>query len=175
MYEWDIKHSIFMMLIAYAIMNIFKREQQHIIVFIVLYVYQSFIHIEIMVRSYGEWGAEITAFTMNLVCRLISLAMCYRDGSPKVNGDAENDMALNQMPPMYKIIVYTFNVPSCIASPFYEYKDFEEWMELKGRYKHIPDPKRHGTIRFLSAIGWIIWLYIMGTWFDVDNLLTEEF
>ena len=133
------------------------------------------IHVEIMIRSYGKWGAEITAFTMNLVCRLISLAMCYRDGSPKCKGDMENNMALSEMPSIFKILVYTFNVPSCIASPFYEYKDFEEWMELKGRYKNIPDPKKHAVIRFLHAIGWIVLLYIMGTWFDLDNLLDEKF
>lgn len=67
MYDWDVKHSVFMLLITYAIMIIHKRDQQHIIVFVVLYLYQSGIHIEIMIRSYGDWGAEITAFTMNLV------------------------------------------------------------------------------------------------------------
>mmetsp|Transcript_3030 Transcript_3030/g.2515 ORF Transcript_3030/g.2515 Transcript_3030/m.2515 type:complete len:471 (-) Transcript_3030:28-1440(-) len=175
MYNWDVKHSIFMLLISYAIMKIFKREQQHIIVFVVLFIYQSFIHIEIMIRSYGEWGAEITAFTMNLVCRLISIAMCFRDGSPKVNNDAENDMKLEKLPTFYKMVVYTFNVPSCIASPFYEYKDFEDWMELKGRYEEIPDPKKPGISRFSQAVGYIVLLFILGTWFDLDNLLADNF
>ena len=56
-----------MLMVSYAIMKIFEREKQHIIVFVVLYAYQSVIHVEIMIRSYGDWGAEITAFTMNLV------------------------------------------------------------------------------------------------------------
>jgi len=83
MYDWDVKHSIFMLVMVYFIMKTFNRENQHLIVFVVLYAYQSIIHIEVMIRAWGEWGAEITAFTMNLVCRLISLAMCFRDGSPK--------------------------------------------------------------------------------------------
>jgi hypothetical protein len=93
-------------------MKVCKREEQHIIVFVVLYAYQSAIHIEIMYRAWGQWGAEITAFTMNLVCRLISLAMCFRDGSPKCKGDSNNDMALEKMPSLFKMLVYTFNLPS---------------------------------------------------------------
>ena len=83
MYDYDIKHSFFMLFITYAIMNLINRESQHLVVFIVLFLYQSAIHIEVMIKSWGEWGAEVTAFTMNLVCRLISLAICYRDGSPR--------------------------------------------------------------------------------------------
>jgi lysophospholipid acyltransferase len=156
-------------------MNVFQREKQHVIVFVVLFMYQSGIHLVIMYRKYGEWGTEITSFTMNLVCKLISVAMCYRDASPKCKDDNDNDMRLAKMPSFFKMTAYTFNLPSCIASPFYEYKDFEDWIELKGRYKNIPDPKRHGIIRFSNAIGWIAVTATLGIWFDIKNLVGPDF
>lgn len=112
MYDWDIKHSFSMLVIAYVIMNVFQREKQHIIVFVVLYAYQSGIHLEIMYRKYGEWGTEITSFTMNLVCKLISVAICYRDASPKCKDDNDNDMKLAKIPSFFKMTAYTFNLPS---------------------------------------------------------------
>ena len=128
-----------------------------------------------MIRAYGQWGAEITAFTMNLVCRLISVAMCYRDGSPKCKGDNENKTSLSEIPPFFKLLVYTFNVPSCIASPFYEFKDFEDWIELKGKYKEIPDPRREGITKFLTAIIFIILVTITGIYFDIEQLTNQKF
>jgi hypothetical protein len=156
-------------------MKFFQREKQHIIVFIILYMYQSFIHIEIMIRSYGQWGAEITAFTMNLVCRLISLAICFRDGSSRCEGDNDNDKAVKALPPLYKVVVYTFNVPSCIASPFYEYKDFEEWIELRDHYQSPPNPKRKGLIRFFTGFCWLIIIAIIGKTFNIEALVAGEF
>ena len=75
MYDYGVTHSLVMMLGAYVIMHTVHRQKQHIVIFVLIYVYQSAIHINIMMTSWGQWGAEITAFTMNLVCRLISLAM----------------------------------------------------------------------------------------------------
>jgi len=62
-----------MMAITWAIMRFYNREKQHLVIFVVLYAYQSGLHIHRMIYHYGEWGGEITSFTMNLVCRLISL------------------------------------------------------------------------------------------------------
>lgn len=175
MYGWEIKHSVAMLMITYGSMMIFRREQQHIIIFVVLYLYQSIIHLDLMFNRWGIWGADITAFTMNLVCRLISLGMCYRDGSNRCKGDSNNEMALEKMPSFYKVAVYTFNLTSCIASPFYEYKDFEEWMELKGRYKTIPSTWYAGCKRFGLGATYIITMAVVGSGFDVEYLWSEEF
>jgi len=173
MYEWDVKHSFFMLMVSYAIMKIFEREKQHIIVFVVLYAYQSVIHVEIMIRSYGDWGAEITAFTMNLVWRLISLAMCFRDGYWE--SDNENEHRISKLPPFYKVLVYTFNVPSCIASPFYEYKDFEDWIELKGHYEQIPNPLNSGLKRFATGLCWMVVVVVIGGTFNIPALVSDDF
>lgn len=101
--------------------------------------------------------------------------MCYRDGDPKHKNDMNNDMRLLKIPPFYKLLVYTFNVPSCIASPFYEYKDFEDWIELKGEYANIPDPKKAGVKRFITALFWIIIVATLGGIFNVKALLSPDF
>jgi len=84
-------------------------------------------------------------------------------------------MAVEKLPSFFKVLVYTFNLPSCIASPFYEYRDFEDWIELKGKYKSIPNPRREGTIRMLTGFIWIGFAAIIGKYFKVEYLLTEEF
>jgi lysophospholipid acyltransferase len=101
--------------------------------------------------------------------------VCYRDASPKCKDDNDNDMKLAKIPSFFKMTAYTFNLSSCIASPFYEYKDFEDWIELKGRYKNIPDPKRYGVIRFCHAFGWMGALWIIGMWFGMDKLIGPGF
>lgn len=73
MYEKDVIHPVIMIFMTYFIIHAFSRTKQHVILFVVIYFYQSVLHINRMVYHYGEWGAEITAFTMNLVCRLISI------------------------------------------------------------------------------------------------------
>ena len=85
-------------------------------------------------------------------------------------------MAIEKMPEFYKILVYTFNLPSCIASPFYEYKDFEDWIELKGRYQRIPNPLRDGVFRMITGFVWMGILYVLTEYIDpVNDIVTDEF
>ena len=73
------------------------------------------------------------------------------------------------------MLVYTFNVPSCVASPFYEYKDFEDWIELKGHYQQIPNPLASGAKRFATGLFWMAVVAVLGGTFNVPSLLGEEF
>jgi lysophospholipid acyltransferase len=176
MYEHQIIHPIAMMIVSYLIMRFYTREKQHLIVFAFLYAYQSWLHIDRMIYNYGEWGGEVTSFTMNLVCRLISLGFCFRDGSPKVQDENfKNSKKIADLPPFYKIIGYTYNIPSCIASPFFEYKDYEDWMELKHSYSHIPDTFWPGVKRFLTTLLWLSILTVLSVIYKPTLLATENF
>lgn len=152
-----------------------KRDKQHLVIFVVLYTYQSFLHIERMIYHYGEWGGEVTSFTMNLVCRLISLGFCYRDGGDAENGDKINKKNIKQMPSFWQIMGYTYNTPSCVASPFFEYKDYEEWIELKGSYASVPETGRPGTKRMLTACLWIGLTAAITMFYNARTLVTQDF
>ena len=87
----------------------------------------------------------------------------------------ENDIALKQMPSFFKILVYTFNLPGCIASPFYEYQDFEDWIEIKGRYANIPSTLVPGFIRLLQGASYIFTVTILGMYHDEEIMYSQEF
>lgn len=52
--------------------------------------YLSYQHFSQMMNNFGGYEMEITSYTMLLVCKLSSLAFCYKDGgtdSAKLNQD----------------------------------------------------------------------------------------
>lgn len=175
MYEWQVVHPILMMLITYFLMRVLNRDKQHLVIFFVLYTYQSGLHLERMMNHYGEWGGEVTSFTMNLVCRLISLGFCYRDGGDKKNTEKLNSKSISHMPTFWQMLGYTYNPPSCVASPFFEYKDYEEWIELKGSYSNIPDTFWPGTKRLLTGVLWLSFASVLTILYKPELLLSEEF
>ena len=86
-----------------------------------------------------------------------------------------NDKAIEDLPSLCKIIGYTYNVPSCIASPFFEYKDYEDWMELKGNYQNIPDTFIPGFKRFSTGILWLVFFAILSVMYKPIFLVDESF
>ena len=70
---------IIIILFPYKVMAIFKLERKQTAGFGEIYTFRLTMHIDRMSNHYGEWGAEITNFTMNLVCWLISLGFWYKD------------------------------------------------------------------------------------------------
>ena len=176
MYENTTIHPIIMLLLTYFTMVVFKREKQQAIVFGVIYTYQSLMHIERMVNHYGEWGAEITNFTMNLVYRLISIGFWYKDGLvDSSRGGFPNDKAIKKRPSFLQMAGYTYNAPSCVAGPFFEYKDYEDWMELKGAYKNIPSTLIPGLIRFGTGCIWILCGVTVMKFYSVEFLKSDEY
>lgn len=164
-----------MMLVGYVVIKYFKREKQHFYCFVVIYSYQSYLHIERMIFNWGEWGGEVTSFTMNLVCRIISLGYCFRDGSPKCKGDIRNDKALSHMPSFWQYVGYCFNAPSCIAGPFFEYQDYNDWIELKGPYANLPSTVHAGFRRFATAFCWVALGAAISMTYPVELLWTDYF
>ena len=175
MYEWQVVHPIIMLFITYFCMRFLNRDRQHLIIFIILYTYQSWMHIDRMIQNFGEWGGEVTSFTMNLVWRLISLGFWYRDAIHQGKGGIPNDKSVNELPSLFQIWSYTFNTPSCVAGPFFEYKDFEDWVELKGEYQFIPSTFNSGMKRLFMSLWWIPLAAFFSTFFKIEGLATEDF
>ena len=73
MNEDSIIQPIIIILITYKFMAVFKLERKQTTGFGEIYTFRLTMHIDRISNHYEEWGAEITNFTMNLVCRLISL------------------------------------------------------------------------------------------------------
>ncbi|CAI2367763.1 unnamed protein product [Moneuplotes crassus] len=169
MFEEAVIHPISMLIGTYLIMRIFPRDKQQIINFVFLYTYLSAQHIHRMVYHYGEWGGEITSFTMNLVCRLTSVAFCYCDGTNNKDKDFQ------EQPSFMWLLGYTYNTPSCLAGPFFEFKDYKHWILLKGDYANIPSTFKPGFARLATALLWMCCATFATIYFKPTDLATEEF
>ena len=50
------------------------------IVFFYNLAHLSFVHLYIMIFHYGYWGADLTAFTMVMICKMSSIGYLVQDG-----------------------------------------------------------------------------------------------
>jgi len=62
-----------------------------------------------------------------------------------------------------------------LAGPFYEYKDFMNFMELKDEFKNIPNTFLPTIKRFSTAMFFIMTSKIIDGYFNPSYMLTEEF
>jgi len=61
----------------YSVKNMAK------IVFFYNLAHLSCVHLYIMVFHYGYWGADLTAFTMVMICKMSSIGYLVEDGKNK--------------------------------------------------------------------------------------------
>ena len=79
MNENSIVQPIIIILLTNKVIAVFRLERKQTTSFGEIYTFRLTMHIDKMSNHYGERGVEITNFSMNLVCRLISLWFRYKD------------------------------------------------------------------------------------------------
>ena len=66
------------------------------------------------------------------LCRITSISVNYRDGC--VDSDQlktrEREYAIKEMPTFLQFIGYLYNSGCTLAGPFYEYKDYNNFINL---------------------------------------------
>jgi len=130
MYGKGFYPSISFVLISYFFMRYNNRTSQHKIVFIVNALMLSCAHLYKMYYYYGWWGIEVTTLMMMNLCRITSVAICYKDGVvPEIDRESklktrERYYAIDKCPSFYDFLGYMYFCGGTIAGPFYEYKDF---------------------------------------------------
>lgn len=99
---------------------------------------------------------------MQLVLRLASLSMCYRDGASDIKVP-EKELFKHQLHHritggvnLIEILSYSFTCCGCIVGPFIEYKDYNDFINKEGRYKNIPSTVIPGLKLMLQALGLIV-------------------
>jgi len=73
-------HIYIYAVVAYLIMNLLPRNQQHKVMVVFLLSYMSGQHIYSMLNDFGGFHMDITTYTMILVCKLWILSFAYKDG-----------------------------------------------------------------------------------------------
>ena len=94
---------------------------------------------------------EITSYTMLLVCKLSSLAYCYKDGgtdSAKLNQD-QRDRIVTSLPTPLELASYVWYSQASALGVFFEFSDYKRWIERKGEYANTPSP-------ILPSLKWLV-------------------
>ena len=133
--------------------------------------------------AWKEGNLDFTGAQMVLTLKLVAIAICYQDGAR--DNDAElRDYAkskqLKTLPSPLEFLSYLFAVGNLLSGPFFEARDYFDYVERKGDWEEGDgtDPRRRipsafipGTYRFLKALFCAaIWQYFTRKGITVDLL-----
>eukprot|EP01017_Pseudomicrothorax_dubius_P034757 TRINITY_DN4798_c0_g1_i7.p1 TRINITY_DN4798_c0_g1~~TRINITY_DN4798_c0_g1_i7.p1 ORF type:complete len:336 (-),score=42.86 TRINITY_DN4798_c0_g1_i7:61-1068(-) len=87
---------------------------------------------------------------MIMVCKATMFGWCYSDGDPTKKGQMEKDREenkLEELPSLYHYLSYQYFLSTTIIGPAHSYKDFIDFMNMRGDFAKIPSPwKRFGEL-----------------------------
>ena len=176
MYRLGSAHYYILGAIVWVILTIFNRQRVAWIVMVVSMTYLSVRHIYRMINDYGGWSMDDTLFLMPLVARISSLGFVYADGGKDANSLSKEQEArkVTSKPTLIEICSYIAFPGSNIAGPFFEFRDYVDFIEQRGRYEKIPSS--FGVSMKKLAVGLILialCIFIPMN-FDLHSVITEK-
>jgi hypothetical protein len=70
-------------MITYLFITMFGRKYSAFYVLAFNILYLSALHINKMIKNYGQWGIEVNTLYMMSICKFSSVAFAYEDGGKK--------------------------------------------------------------------------------------------
>ncbi|KAK4365319.1 hypothetical protein RND71_016677 [Anisodus tanguticus] len=156
------------MLLGYASM-VLCRRYCGIITYIAAFGYLIGCHVYYMSGdAWKEGGIDATGALMVITLKIISSVINYQDGLLKEEDlrEAQKKNRLLELPSLLEYVGFCLCCGSHFAGPVYEMKDYLEWTERKGIWKHSEkgNPSPFGsTLRALlqAAICMGLYLYLV--------------
>ena len=111
------------------------------IVFVWCLAFLSSVHIYRQYTDYGGWSLDSTTYLMPLVSKMSSLGYCIGDGGqPKDSKltDRQKEKAISEIPKIHELIGYISVPMGCLMGPFFDFKDYQNFIEEKEQYQSIP-------------------------------------
>ena len=177
MFREQVIHFWLLGLIVYLIISFIDRKIQAPIVFIVWLAHLSIVHIMRVIYDYGGWSIDCSTFLMPLVSRLSSLGYCYYDGIEERKNDLleeQESRKLIRKPTLIEILSYVSFPASNLCGPFFEFRDYIDFIEENGRFQNIPSSFRHvSRSLFLGIINIILCIVLIDS-FNIFDIAKEE-
>ena len=177
--------SVSQNLLSYLMMITLPEDWQHIAVFVSSATALGFAQLHKQVYKPGVNGLDVPMSLMFNFCRVTSLVCCVRDGlklkhqsskNPAVLKGREVKFAIEEgIPSFFDFWAYMYFCGGVISGPWYEFKDFKNYMKGQGHYKSIPSTVVPTVRIVLQAVGLVVYGIILSIWFDERQCLTEEF
>lgn len=124
-----------------------------------------------------EGAMDFTGAQMILTLKLIAIAICYQDGARDQSSlhAYAKAKSLNRLPSPLEYISYLLSAGNLLAGPFYEAKDYFDYMQRKGEWDQskpeyrLPNPIVPGLLRFIKAFA------CLAIWFSLSQRYGVEF
>ena len=92
--------------------------------------------------DYGGWSADSTTYQMIMVAKLTSIAYAFQDGTcGEMLTEWQERHKLTTPPAIFDLMGYMTMPMACVLGPFFEYRDFLDFVHERGDYIAPPFPK----------------------------------
>ncbi|CAI2365211.1 unnamed protein product [Moneuplotes crassus] len=175
------EHIVFiyiMLFITKISMHVIEREKQPWIIFGLNLGISS---VYLVGESYLNYGEVVVNFTYNtiILCQKLStLGFCYRDGDPKYDNTLskhDERCRIEKIPTIVEFLSYS-NYP-CITmlGPFFEFKDYINFIDQKGAYADSPFHFVKSLLKFSTGFIFLgVSIYLDGVVY-LDFMVSKEF
>lgn len=125
-------------------------------------------------NTFGTASSVMASFVRQYV-----ISINLFDGGRKSSELSERQQfyALKEIPAFTDYMCYMFHSSTIICGPFVEYRNFNDWLHLRGHYKSMPTFGQMPTLskRFMVALFVIFTDAFLGQYVNFDHMLTNEF
>lgn len=166
-------HAVFPSLLVYAGMRCYRR-QCGTLAWLIAFPYLILAHVvSASGAAWKEGHLDFTGAQMVLTLRLIAVAVSYQDGGapPGKLREYAGRKRLPALPSPLEFFSYLFAAGNLLAGPFFEARDYFDYVERKGEWdesepsKRIPNPVLPGLARFVKGvICAVLWMKLSGTY-----------
>lgn len=142
LYGTGIIHTFISTVITYLFITFFGRKKSAFYILIITIIYLTYLHLSRMITDYGGWTIDDpTTIYMMTICKFSSLAFSYEDGV-KDDKDFKNEhhreYKIVEKPSLLETFSFVYFYPTSVVGPSIEYKDFIDFIYLRGCYSHLP-------------------------------------
>ena len=140
MFRWATIHIYIMGLVTFVIIGYGMRGVAERIAIAWVLLYNSALFLYFFITCYGCWEMNVTTYTMILMTKLWGFAWACKDGyTHKQNlTESQKKYCIEYLPTFMEYMGFLSFAPGCLVGPFMEYKDYIDYMELKGDYADMP-------------------------------------
>ena len=142
LYGSGIIHTFISTIITYLFIKFYGRKKSAFYILIITILYLTYLHLSRMFTDYGGWTIDDpTTIYMMTICKFSSLAFSYEDGA-KDDKDFKNEhhkeYKIVEKPSLLETFSYVYFYPTSVVGPSIEFKDFINFINLKGCYANLP-------------------------------------
>jgi lysophospholipid acyltransferase len=176
--------SVTQNLLTFAMMSLLPSRYQHIAVCGTSAVILALAQLHKQIYNPGVNGQDVPMNLMFNFCKVTSLVCCVSDGvrikkegRDKVDLKTREKVYANEdgIPNFFDFWAYMYFCGACISGPWYEFKDFQMYMQAQDIYKNIPSTIAPTLNRFSNTVVFIVINAILSANFKHEFFLTDVY